>query len=132
MGTAAAAARNFEQVAARRALVDDFEKAELARTAVDALKPRFIIHRSRNFRFESLKQPSVKILDPDREYPILFNRVNMNRVHAAHGQNIGIATETKQPARDHPSERRGGDALTDSTVGHHANQSNRVRLRNAR
>ena len=74
------------EVAARRAAVDDFEKAELARTAVDTLKPRVIFHRSRNFRFESLKQPPVKIPDPVREYPILFNRVNMNRLRAAHEQ----------------------------------------------
>jgi hypothetical protein len=40
-------------------------------------------------------QPSVKILDPARDYPILFNRVNMNRVYAAHEQKFESLSRPK-------------------------------------
>jgi hypothetical protein len=48
---------DLEQVAARRAAIDNFEQAELAGTAVDALKPCVIVHRSETFTLQ-LKQQS--------------------------------------------------------------------------
>jgi hypothetical protein len=66
---------DLEQVATRRAAIYDFEKAELARTAVYALKPCVIIHRSETFALRvksSNRDPSIR----HRDYPILFNRVN--------------------------------------------------------
>ena len=38
---------DFEQITARRAAVDNLEKTELPRAAIDALKPRVVAHRQK-------------------------------------------------------------------------------------
>ena len=72
---------DFEQIAAGRAPVDNFEQAKLARAAVECTETMRYSSSLESLRFESLKQYSVRQrgqqpLDLSKDYPIPLNGVN--------------------------------------------------------